>query len=102
MFLICGYGIFGFFLFHTFYLIYGVSLFFRAAGNPKIMLLCPSDAKIIPYMYTLGILGMIFNIINMVVSWARPVRVSEEIELPEVKSSAESIEVRSDGDGKTL
>ena len=37
MLLVCGYGMFGFFLFQTLYLIYGVTLFFRAAGNNKIL-----------------------------------------------------------------
>ena len=70
--LICGYSLFAYYLFSLFYLIYGFSLFFRAINSTKVLNKCPDEQKMMPYILALSIVGTIFTIINLIISWLRP------------------------------
>lgn len=75
--LVCGYSLFSYYLFSFFYLIYGFSLFFRATNSTKVLTICPDEQKMMPYVLALSIVGTIFSIINLFLSWLRPSQISE-------------------------
>ena len=72
--LITGYVLFGFFLYHLIFLIYGITLFFSSVDKEYDYNLCRNDKRLEPYLTALSILGIIINAANLVISFLRPVQ----------------------------
>lgn len=92
--LINGYVLFGFFLYHLIFLIYGITLFFSSVDKEYDYNLCRNDKRLEPYLYALSIVGIISIVVNLVLSMLRPVQEEpehDEHEMQEAKSSSQSL-----------